>query len=926
MDLAEARAGHKKSIKLPDIHSDIHCLHIAGKHVHLFTPDGEFKTLNQSQAQQILHKQGVLLCNAPLVRDKTGIQDILIYDVLELFAFIHPARFCLPTIEGLAKFCGFEKPEDAEAKAYMLMEVTRALLEDLSREKNREKMLSIAEAMGLNGKGWVWTPFIFEAFGQKYDPLAPVNSRRALNIWKDLPEWSEDAPPPPPSHHGVSEKECISRLKELLRTQDMAEEREEQKQYANEIRHAFAPAQDENPNIVLSEAGTGVGKTLGYLAPASIWAEKNQGAVWISTYTKNLQKQIYQELDRLYFDPELKKKKTAIRKGRENYLCLLNFEDTAAAAGLAKDIRTIIAAGIMARWIDQSEDGDLTGADFPGWLIHLLGGKNTLGLTDRRGECIFSACDHYHRCFVERSIRKSKHANLVVTNHALVMIQAALASPLEALPSRYVFDEGHHLFDAADSAFSAHLSTRETADLRRWLLGAESGRQSRSRGLKKRLEDLVTDEEKALLEDILHKARILPAPGWRKRIIQDQAQGPAEFFFTAAKKQIFSREKNTHSFYSLETGVYPCSDDFLARAKALKKHLVDIQKPLSKLSDLLRKKLIDQADTMDSDTRKRLDALHQGLERKDKLLLQAWIKMLETVLQNEKPEDFVDWLEMERIDGEMLDIGLYRHWVDPVKPFAQVMKNHAQGMNITSATLRSNESWEESLKRTGASYLSDEPKTFSAPSPFDYKSQTRIFVVTDIEKNDPEQLASAYKNLFFASQGSALGIFTSIQRLKKVYQKITHDFEESGIPLYAQHIDKIDNGTLVDIFREDQKSCLLGTDAMRDGVDVPGDALRLIAFDRVPWPRPTILHKARRDVFGKKDFDDMLTRLKLKQAFGRLIRRQNDRGIFVILDSMLPSRLIDAFPPDVSIERIGLKDTLSKTEDFFGFSENEKKP
>ena len=126
----------------------------------------------------------------------------------------------------------------------------------------------------------------------------------------------------------------------------------------------------------------------------------------------------------------------------------------------------------------------------------------------------------------------------------------------------------------------------------------------------------------------------------------------------------------------------------------------------------------------------------------------------------------------------------------------------------------------------------------------------------------------------------------------------------------------MDTGTLVDIFREEENSCLLGTDAIRDGVDVPGDSLKLMVFDRVPWPRPNILHKARREAFGKKQYDDMLTRLKLKQAFGRLIRRADDKGIFVMLDGMMPTRLCGAFPEDVEIERVGLKQACETIQKF----------
>src|SRR5690606_30259107 len=120
--------------------------------------------------------------------------------------------------------------------------------------------------------------------------------------------------------------EARARLAELLG--GSAEARPSQADYASAASAAFAPREEEDaPALVLAEAGTGVGKTLGYVAPASVWAEKNKGTVWISTYTRNLQHQIDGELDRLFPDPALKAQKVVVRKGRENYLCLLNLEE-----------------------------------------------------------------------------------------------------------------------------------------------------------------------------------------------------------------------------------------------------------------------------------------------------------------------------------------------------------------------------------------------------------------------------------------------------------------------------------------------------------------------------------------------------------------------------------------------------------------------
>ena len=115
------------------------------------------------------------------------------------------------------------------------------------------------------------------------------------------------------------------------------------------------------------------------------------------------------------------------------------------------------------------------------------------------------------------------------------------------------------------------------------------------------------------------------------------------------------------------------------------------------------------------------------------------------------------------------------------------------------------------------------------------------------------------------------------------------------------------------MFREEPESCLLGTDAVRDGIDVPGSALRLIIFDRVPWPRSDLLFQARAKWQGRDAWTERIARLKLRQAFGRLIRNANDRGVFVMLDSRLPTRLTSAFPVDVEVERIGLAKAIGIT-------------
>ncbi|MDA0241425.1 MAG: ATP-dependent DNA helicase, partial [Proteobacteria bacterium] len=299
--------------------------------------------------------------------------------------------------------------------------------------------------------------------------------------------------------------------------------------------------------------------------------------------------------------------------------------------------------------------------------------------------------------------------------------------------------------------------------------------------------------------------------------------------------------------------------------------------------------------------------------------LENWRAMLLSLSQDTPPE-FVDWFAVERIAGRDIDIGMHRNWIDPSIPFTDQVVRPSHGALITSATLRDgtgdeDSDWRAADLRTGAPHLMRPAERAVFASPFDYPAQTRVFVVSDVNKNDTRQLAAAFRELMRASGGGAIGLFTSIARLRNVHGQLARSGFMEDMTLLSQHIDPLDTGTLVDIFRAEEDSCLLGTDAVRDGVDVPGRSLRLLIYERVPWPRPTILHKARKKAYGS-GYDDMLTRLKLKQAYGRLIRGRDDHGVFVLLDRALPSRLLGAFPDGVEIEKVGLADAITGVRQF----------
>jgi len=885
------------------------------------TPDGEIEILARREAAERARRAPPLLCHLRVTTTRLGCDPFPALDLLELFAFVRPARFCAPTPRGLALALGLAQPEGATACAGVLRQATAALLRALALRDPRRDPDAPAVARTLARGGWGWAASVLAALGEA-PPPETGSPTSGLAVWDRLPAWSERAPPGPGGQQPVAPSEARRRLAELLGGE--AEARPQQADYASAVSQAFTPPDAAGePRLVLAEAGTGVGKTLGYLAPASLWAEKNDAPVWISTFTRNLQHQIDGELDRLFPQPRRKAERVVVRKGRENYLCLLNYED--AVNALATRPQDAVPIGLLARWAAATRDGDMVGGDFPGWLADLLGRGRTLGLTDRRGECVYSACAHYGRCFIERGIRRARHAEMVVANHALVMIQAVLGGGEDGqLPTRYVFDEGHHVFAAADSAFAAHLSGAETQALRRWLLGGEDGgrRAGRNRGLRRRIADLIADDTEtlALLETAERAARALPAGAWLRRLAEGAPQGPCEGFLAAVRDQVLARSDNPRSSYDIEAQVRPATESLDAAAVRLGAALQRLQAPLDGIRLALARRLDGEAEHLDSETRRRIEGVCRGLERRTRHSLAVWQDMLES-LARDAPEDFVEWLAVTRGDGQERDVGMYRHWIDPTEPFARSLLDRAHGVVITSATLTDGSGdpeadWVLAERRVGAARMAAPAIRARVPSPFDYAGQTRVFVVGDLRKTEPDQIAAAYRELFLAAGGGALGLFTAIARLRAVHLRIGPALEAAGLALYAQHVDGMDTATLVDIFRAEENSCLLGTDAVRDGVDVPGRALRLIVFDRVPWPRPDIAHRARRAVFGGRAYDDSIARLRLRQAFGRLVRRADDHGVFVLLDPGLPSRLTGAFPEGVEVHRVGLAEAIAGTRAF----------
>ena len=843
----------------------------------------------------------VLLLNAPLTGQRLGYPELNGLDLLELWAFVHPARFLVPTAKGLAEALGLDRPTAEADIPALLQAATAALLNILEGSGWAEREGGWTSAQSLHRLRWPWSPLVAPRIRR------PAEAERWL--FSRLPEWDEAPPRPAARPVALQEEAVLSRLSDLTGAQ--AEARPGQRAYAAAAVEAFLPrAHRDQPNMLLAEAGTGIGKTLGYLAPASLWATQAQGTVWISTYTKALQRQLDRESLRLFPDPATAARRVVVRKGRENYLCLLNLED-ALQGGFAG--RAAILAQLVARWAAYSKDGDMVGGDLPGWLPTLFRRNGSTALTDRRGECIYAGCPHYRKCFIERSARASAEADIVIANHALVMINAARGRETGQRPQRIVFDEGHHLFDAADATFSVALSGHEAIELRRWIMGPEGSSRGRRRGLAARLSDLASYDEEGgdAIRAAADAARALPADEWLKRIVAGEPFGPVEQLLSAVRGTVFARAADTgeaDAGYGLETELAEPDGALVEAAQDAALALDTLLRPLARLAKRLEAVVEDAPDWLDGAARARIEGAIASLGwRRD--LITAWLALLARIGGPADP-DYVDWLTVDRVEGREYDIGVHRHWLDPTRPLAETVLKPAHGVLVTSATLKGGGDWGNAESRSGATHLARGAQRFEAASPFDYPSRAEVLIVTDIKRGDIAALSGAYARLIEAAGGGTLGLFTAIRRLRAVHARIADRLARGGLPLYAQHVDPMDTGTLIDIFRDDPRASLLGTDALRDGVDVPGQSLRLVVMEGVPWSKPTVLHAARRLAGGGAAYDDRLIRARLAQAFGRLIRRAEDSGSFVILSAAMPSRLLSAFPPGTPIRRVTLDEAI----------------
>jgi ATP-dependent DNA helicase DinG len=632
--------------------------------------------------------------------------------------------------------------------------------------------------------------------------------------------------------------------------------------------------------LVAAEAGTGVGKSFAYLLPAMTYALLNEERIVISTATINLQQQLYGKDIPLVASALRGKLKAVLIKGRGNYLCRRRMVDALREPVLDEEendtLRSIVA------WSETTGTGDRQDLPF------LPPESLWLRICSEADLCMGMRCPERERCFVLALRRECADARILVVNHHLLF--ADLAARHEGagydntvvLPpyTRIIIDEAHTLEGAATSFFS---KTFSRPGLFRQLGRLYRRRQTRTAGLLLRLGPLIAGGGDALIDEA--------AEGIGKiRNIVDALE--------AAALELCEGEGTFRLTPSREGAI----------AAVLSPRFLELRQGISSLTGIIR--------TM-------LERVHPDFEDDPAV----W--ELKGILRRVEAVGTISgsFMEYQERPGEVLWIeGYYgegkggpaaganaraRFSVSPLD-VAPSLRDALFEPNKTvicvSATLTVAASgnyegsgdphgsfayWKE---RNGAGLTERELLSGCFPSPFPYAESVLLAVPRDAPlPEEPSYRAfvdGAAAKLAEAAGGSALILFTSYDALRSAYAAAAPLLEKQGIRCLKQGDD--DRSRLLQAFLADESSVLFATDSFWEGVDAPGDTLRLVILCRLPFRAPNDpVFEARREALEKRGGNAFMNLslpeavIKFKQGFGRLMRRSGDRGVVAVLDGRI---------------------------------------
>lgn len=640
---------------------------------------------------------------------------------------------------------------------------------------------------------------------------------------------------------------------------------------------AVARAFNDGRHLIV-EAGTGTGKSIGYLLPAAFWAHENERPVVVSTNTINLQDQlIYKDI------PELQRLlpfeiHSAILKGKRNYLCTRLFQEMRASRPGNADEATLFARILV--WLPNSARGDVSEISLRTPREQLIWNR----LSADNDGCDPNACAQEY-CPLHAARRRAEQSHILIVNHSLVLADVATGNRVLPAYKDLIIDEAHHLESAVTDGLSFQADKGFLEAMLEDLTRPRAGLLAR---LQTRISEALSTEAAAIFAGRINSLRV-DAMLATERL---------EEFLQALDYFVTNQANERNSGFATQVRLLPA-----LRAQPLWDSVAISWENLNNVMTPISKQLHKIASGF-------AELLDMGLEVTDGADLQAALQGLsQNVIETrdnlhkiiaEPQEGMIYWIEQF---GSRLTLRAAPLHIGPL--VETHIFSEKETVILTSATLRTAR---DGTGEVSFDYLRDRlhaqhADELSVGSPFNYKQSTLVYLVTDMpEPRQPgyqRYVEDAIVAVAAALGGRTLVLFTAYGQLSTTATAIARRLAEADITLLQQ-----DSGAsrqqLLEAFRAPgSRSVLLGTRSFWEGVDVPGEGLQAVIIVKLPFDVPSDpIFAARSETFEYPFYQYSIPEavLRFRQGFGRLIRRRDDSGVVVILDKrVLTKRYGQAF-------------------------------